>query len=161
MRGLLCLVCVLCAPVALSATTVYRTVDEQGNTSFSDRPPPGVAAEELQIRAADPEPSPEDEARRKAIRENAEKLREDRLKREAGAVPTQGPPAYPGAPYAPSQGQDEDRDWVPFYYPGYPRPRPPWYRPPPWPSQQPPPIPRPNPESKSPRGLTEKLRQTR
>lgn len=168
MRRTLAITIGLLAPLCAAAATVYRSVDANGTVSFSDRPPADVPAEQLQVDAKDPPPSPEVEARREAMRKLGAEMREDRLQRE-GLVP----PAAPASPVAGRNGDVDEGDretrgytGYPYYpgypgYPGYPSWRPPGTRPPPWPPQAAPPIPRPNPDSASPRGLKERLRQAR
>lgn len=138
--------------------TVYRVVDEDGHVSYSDRPPAQGPAEALSVAVEEPLPSPEVEARRKAMRDVTERLAEERLARDqarAEADRAVVPYAMPES----SGGSNTDERWLPVYsgyYPGY-GPRPPGYRPPPRPR----PVPQPNPDSHSPRGLQQRLENAR
>jgi len=152
---------VLLFPLAARAqpVEVFRSVDAQGNMSFSDRPPPETPSERITVDAAAPPPSPEVAERRAEMSRVADELRLARREREAIAA-AQVPPWAPAAPaYSDPQPETIRNDyWLPLGYPR-PRPRPPWAWP--VPPERPPPIPRPNPDSRSPRGLQEKLRQLR
>lgn len=81
----LCLACFLlpCLPGAQAEpTTVYRTVDAQGNVTFSDQPPADGSAEVLSIDvppAADPAAL---EQRLEALRATTDRMAADRRARE-------------------------------------------------------------------------------
>lgn len=137
---------------AAAEVTVYRVVDAEGHVSFSDRPPTGAVAEELKVDADPPAASPEVAERQAAMRELGEKLRQERLAREAGLAAA---PPSTSVQQHPAERFVEER-WLPLYYPAY-APRPPWHRPPPRPA----PLPQPNPDSLSPRGLQQRLQDAR
>lgn len=156
---LLALALLAAAPAA--AVTVYRSTDAEGRVRFSDQPPPDGAAEALEIEAATPAPSPEVEARRAAMRELTEQMREARLERERTVAPPAAALAAPAPlpPYYPARGYVEEPrgSWLPVYLPyrHHPRfhhhhPRPPHAATPP-----------PHFESLSPRGLRQRLRELR
>jgi hypothetical protein len=146
------------AGVAAADVTVYRVVDQQGRVSYSDRPPADGTAEAVTVQAADPTPSTEDAARQAQMRELTDRLREERLARETARAEA-GAASVPYAlPAEPRYESSVDENWLPIYYPGY-APRPPWYRPPP--VLRPPLAPQPNPQSLSPRGLQQRLRNAR
>ena len=123
---------VACLPGARAEpTTVYRTVDAQGNVSFSDQPPAEGPAEVLSI---DVPPAPDPavlEQRLEAMRETTDRMAADRRAREsqraelaAARRPAQEPEPAPDpvprtlvVPTAPLYG------W-PGYNPPW-RPRPP------------------------------------
>ncbi len=69
-------------PQAL-ATTVYKTVDENGVVTFSDAAPDdGAAAEKLDIDVAQPQPDSTGQERLEAMRETTDRMVEDRMARE-------------------------------------------------------------------------------
>jgi hypothetical protein len=137
----------LCALPGIAAT-VYKTVDEQGVVSFSDRKPAGDApVETLQVEVQEPQPSAEVEARLEAMRRTTDRLAADRRERErqraalrklqAQALPPSAAPdytdyrwdatGYPGDYVYPAR-----RPWRPHYRPRpvHPVARPPLRQPP-------------------------------
>ncbi len=74
----------LLAGAPLGATTVYKTVDERGQVSFSDQPPPaGAAVEVLDYSVPEVTPTALDTARLEAMRETTDRMAADRREREA------------------------------------------------------------------------------
>lgn len=104
------LACLLSLPCP--AATVYRWVDEQGVTSYSDAPPAAGSRElqQLQLDVPDASPDPKVAARQAAMSSLADRLAADRRQREeqvrtrAAAVPSPvvvverhySRPVYPG-----------------------------------------------------------------
>jgi len=82
----------LIAALLLAAATaapakLYKWVDEQGNVTYSERKPPGVEAEELELRV--PSVSTEEaRGRIEQVREQAEAARKDREFKETYATET-------------------------------------------------------------------------
>ncbi|WP_241505917.1 DUF4124 domain-containing protein [Parahaliea mediterranea] len=74
----------LCAATTLADTaTVYKTVDEQGNVSFSDSPPaPGASAQTLHYPTADPSDSDTYRQRLEDMRDTTDRMAADRRERE-------------------------------------------------------------------------------
>lgn len=154
----LLLIVALMAPLSSFAVTVYKSVDADGNVSYSDTPPAdGRSAESIQITEYATGLSAEDMIRLQSMRETTDRMRDDRLAREEQRAQEQAylPAALPD--YAPGdESQTSDtRYLLPVYYPRHPRWRPP-YVPPERTSGL-----IPNPDSLSPRGLQERLRQAR
>ncbi|MEQ8264511.1 DUF4124 domain-containing protein [Pseudohaliea sp.] len=82
----LCLACCLipCLPGAQAEpTTVYRTVDAQGNVTFSDQPPADGPAEVLSIDVPPPADPVVLEERLEAMRETTDRMAADRRARES------------------------------------------------------------------------------
>ncbi len=156
----------LAGAVPALGATVYRTVDAEGRVSFSDTPPPpGSAAEVIEMRDTRAGPDPETAERLEQMRATTDRLREDRLAREQErALPPAPPyPGYPEQAQEDSARQDETQRWLLPYYPPYrrwppcggghgPRPRPPCAEPEPLPSGS---------GALSPRGLKARLREAR
>jgi hypothetical protein len=146
------------------AGTVYKTVDADGKVSFSDQPPPAGTRFDVIDTPDDPAGADADAAaaRLQEMRETTERMRADRLEREEQRAQQQPytPYAEPSYYYERRDEDDDDYLLVPYYpdrrhrphpHPR-PHPRPPYYEPEP---------PRANPDSLSPRGLQERLRQAR
>ncbi|MEM1110814.1 MAG: DUF4124 domain-containing protein [Pseudomonadota bacterium] len=132
------LLLLLLAATAANTETVYKSVDEQGVTSFSDTPPAGESSVEvLQIdvpEAQDPEAHKE---RLASMRETTDRMAEDRREREKhraelrAAASAENPPTQYVYP--------EDYTYPSYYYGGYrrvirppfrPKPEHPIHRPP-------------------------------
>lgn len=117
------------------AATVYKSVDADGNVSYSDQPPKtGATVERIDIPESRPARSEEDAARLEAMREVTARMREDRLERERARAEEAARLYYPPPAPRPTESSRSDQ-WVPLYYPLYPRwphhppevhPRPPW-----------------------------------
>jgi hypothetical protein len=124
--ALACLLIACLSGARAEPTTVYRTVDAQGNVSFSDQPPADGAAEVLSIDVPPPADPAVLEERLEAMRETTERMAADRLAREsaresqraelaAARQPEPQPEPVPRTLIVPS---------APLYgWPGY---RPPW-----------------------------------
>jgi hypothetical protein len=122
------LLAAFCAGLALDsalATEVYRWVDEDGVVHFSQMAPPGQETDVSKMSLADTRPSDydpdadiygvaEQEKRMKAMRDDMEQRRQDRLERQRQA-----------ASQAPVQYRDYESYGYPVYWnPGL-RPKPP------------------------------------
>ena len=118
-----------------SAETVYKTVDEQGVTSFSDTPPEGQAkVEVLNIDVPPPQDPETYKEQLAAMRETTDRMAEDRREREKHRAELRAEKAKEQPQYSYQQNP------YPYYYgSGYRRVvRPPWrpkpelpiYRPP-------------------------------
>ena len=155
----------LAGAVPALGATVYRTVDAEGRVSFSDTPPPpGSAAEVIEMRDTRAGPDPETAERLEPMRATTDRLREDRLAREQERALPPAPtyPGYPEQAQEDSARQDETQRWLLPYYPPYrlwtadgahpPRPRPPYVEPKPPPSGG---------GALGPRGLKARLREAR
>ena len=71
----------LCLPAV--GATVYRSVNEQGVTEFSDSPPPGdTAVEAVEIQVATPQPDSLQQQRLEEMRKTTDKMAADRMARE-------------------------------------------------------------------------------
>jgi TolA-binding protein len=68
--------------VGLAATTVYKTVDENGVVSFSDSNSQGEAAEVVHIDTPPVQPAGDQTANLEAMRETTDRMAEDRRERE-------------------------------------------------------------------------------
>jgi hypothetical protein len=135
------LLLILAAPLLLqtaAAQGVYRWIDQEGRTVFSDRPPPGM---DYYRPTLPPGPTPEQAA---AARERAEQLQrqvaerdEERRRREelAAARAAEEARATPPPP-APAQDQPP---WIRDHRWYWPHPVPPHYPVRPWPPPPPPP----------------------
>ncbi len=118
-----------CASV--SATTVYRTVDENGVVSFSDAPPPGdVQSQQLQIDTPQPQDPQAHREQLEALRETTDRMVADRRAREKHRTEMREIEARTQAQQSPPQPvvyEPYDR-YVPIYgggrYPGHRHP--PW-----------------------------------
>ena len=65
------------------ATTVYKTVDENGVVSFSDTlPDSGTDVETMNIEVSDPQPSAAERERLEQMRETTDRMAADRMARE-------------------------------------------------------------------------------
>ena len=131
----------LCSTAGFAATTVYKTVDENGVVSFSDKSPEeGEAeAEVLQINTAKPQTEEGHLANLEAMRETTDRMAADRRERErqraelkkiaaSKQAPTQVYTEY--YPY-PIYSRSYPHHGRPPFYPGYrPRPEHPIARPP-------------------------------
>ncbi len=135
--------------VPAAASTVYKTVDADGNVSFSDTPPAdGREAQEMQIETAPPADDAVYQQRLEAMRESTDRMAADRREREKHRAelrqqqaeaqqPAYYPVPTPTYDYLPYGGG------YPVYIqrPGHARPghvRPGHVRPPVRPPQQPP-----------------------
>lgn len=67
------------------AGVIYKSVDEAGNVRYSDQEPPdaGLFVEQIELPAYVSEPNEVNEQRLKRITETADRLKNDRLNREA------------------------------------------------------------------------------
>jgi hypothetical protein len=121
---LMTLLLTLLLPVSIGyGATVYKSVDEQGRTTFSDQPPaPGEAAEILTYDPGEPVSPEEAQQRLDRMRANTDRMAAAREEREAARTaadnrrrPPEPPPAEP----------------LPTYYPVYlgGARRPPYHRP--------------------------------
>lgn len=117
--------------IAVEAATVFRSVDENGVVTFSDKPPEGgVQAETLQIDTPPPQDPEAHREQLETIRETTDRMVADRMARERHRAEmrelearTQAYRAPPEPAYYPYQG------YVPIYRRGYrDHPEPP-YRP--------------------------------
>ena len=164
----------LCFAGASFASTVYRTVDEDGVVNFSDTPPEGAAeVETLQISTPEPRQSEEDAQRLEDMRETTDRMAADRREREkhrAEMRQLQGSAANtPNTTYsdympASSSFYSGYSGYYgsPIYRPGRPgrphRPNRPGYRPrPEHPIVRPPLRPNPRPEAQINRGSNQQL----
>jgi hypothetical protein len=122
-------------PVLAAAQPVYQWVDENGRTVFSDQPPAGRAARQLQMPAA---PSAEEveaaEQRTQALDKQADELAAERRKREEQRAVT-----APSQPVAEPPADSEAQHDVLQPYSDYPYPQ----SRPPRPAQLPAQLPRP------------------
>lgn len=136
-----CLLMVLVPGLCLAdATTVYRTVGEDGVVQFSDQPPADAPAETLHINTPAPAADGQYQQNLEAMRETTDRMAAERRAREVHraelreiaqrAQPEPAPQVQVYERYLPAVG----------YYPPHYRPRPPHYRP-----GQPPLRPRPQP----------------
>jgi len=100
----------LCSTTAL-ATTVYKTVDENGVVSFSDTPQE-KDAEVLKISTPEPQSPEEHLANLEAMRETTDRMAEDRREREKHRAELKELAARNQAPQYPPQQNYSD-----YYYP--------------------------------------------
>jgi hypothetical protein len=123
----------LCSGAGFAATTVYKTVDENGVVSFSDKSPEEGEAEVLQINTATQQPDEESLANLEAMRETTDRMAADRREREkhraelrdiaAKQQTYQAPPVYPQYYPYPIYSRNNHRPGGPPFHPGY-RPKP-------------------------------------
>ncbi len=134
-RLTLALIGCLALPAAL-ADSVYKTRDADGTIRYSDRPPAGAVLLDV-IPLPAPRSEEEQAAQREAAEqrrqhrlETTERLREDRLAREAARTPP--PPAPPAAPPPVVIVERNVRatPWLVPWSPLHPHHRPPYNRPP-------------------------------
>ena len=142
LRACLLLNVSLCC-LSAAASTVYKTVDENGVVSFSDTPPATDApVETMKIDAPTPEVSADEQQRLQDMRETTDRMVADREAREqqrAELRKEQAQPATPAPDYSDymgySGGDSRYYDRYPLRRPGYrpglrPRPEQPIARPP-------------------------------
>ncbi|MEP1470366.1 MAG: DUF4124 domain-containing protein [Halieaceae bacterium] len=113
-----CLVAItlLCASIA-GAQTVYKTVDESGAVSFSDKPPEAdVETETLEIQAPPPSSDPTQQANLEAMRETTDRMAEDRREREKHRAEMRELQARTNTTSAES---NSTQDYYDDYYPAY------------------------------------------
>jgi len=115
-------------------STVYKSVDDQGNVSFSDTPPDDRSeAETLYIKTAPPVADADAQQRLEDMRQTTDRMVSARLQREQQRAAQQASPvaANNEAEY---DANDYYRDIYPVYTdyrnPHHHRPRPPHPRPP-------------------------------
>jgi hypothetical protein len=107
---------VLCAPFA-TAQTVYKTVDESGAVSFSDKPPSDdVEAETLVINTPPPSSDSQQQANLEAMRETTDRMAEDRREREKHRAEMREIQARTNTEAADS---GKTQDYYDDYYPTY------------------------------------------
>lgn len=152
-RVICLLLLILLLPHQGFATTVYKSVDAEGRVSFSDTPPADSTKSELLEYTDYPTGmSALDLARLQAMRETADRMRNDRLARERERATREAElaPPWPTDYTPPGAGTGDG-----YYYPIY-APRRPYWR-----QQQ---VPRPpmirNPRAASPEGLVERIRRS-
>lgn len=141
------LLALLCLAIpGMAETPVYKSVDEAGNVTYSDRPPSdAVQSESMTIeKTQGAGNTPDAKTRQEQMKKQADELAKSRQAREAERK-KQARETSPPPPPAPASPQDEravGHDG--YYWPGYPY-RPPAYRPPHQrpPGQRPPVKPRP------------------
>ena len=144
-RYLPALLALLCLAIpGMAETPVYKSVDEAGNVTYSDRPPSdAVQTETMTIeKPQDTGNTPDAKTRQERMKKQADELARSRKEREAERE-KRAREKTPPSPPAPANPQDErtvEHDG--FYWPGYPY-RPPAYRPPHRPPHQRPPGQRP------------------
>lgn len=110
------------------ATTVYRSVDENGVVSFSDTRPGGEAhVERLVIEVRNPELTETTQQRLEAMRETTDRMAADRMAREKHRAQLRQQRAQEQAVQAPPP-QIINTGRRPVYYP-FPVRRPGWNRP--------------------------------
>ncbi len=126
----------------------YKSVDEHGTVTYSDRPPAdAVQTETVEVeKAPQGKAVPDAEARRRQMEKQAESLAASRREREKAREKRAREKAPPKPATPPATPPASDRDTAPgwhdgYYWPGYPY-RPPGYRPPnrPRPPIQRPPV---------------------
>lgn len=123
-------VCTACLLLLLSGTVVaeqiYRSVDADGNVTFSSTPPANAAAiEEVSVRPG-PSPEAQREARARIERQQATasemgEARADRTRQQPAASPAASDAVvrevpvdqYPGYPYPNTSRRDQARDRLP------------------------------------------------
>ena len=105
-------VCLVFCSAAGLATTVYKTVDENGVVSFSDKPP-AENAEVLKISTPPPQAPEEYIANLEAMRETTDRMARDRREREKHRAELKEIAARDAARQAQQQPIYTD------YYPGY------------------------------------------
>jgi hypothetical protein len=137
---------ILATPAVVAADPIYRWVDANGNVSFSSTPPPGAAAQPVELPPS-PTPAQVEAARERerSIQELGTQLSQQRADREAQlAEERQAARAEAAqAPVQPIQDSSitpDDGWWIPAYPPVHRpiRPRPPPGRPvPPPPGRDP------------------------
>jgi hypothetical protein len=132
----------LCSGAGFAATTVYKTVDDKGVVSFSDKSPEEGEAEVLQINTATPQPDGETLANLEAMRETTDRMAADRREREKHRAELRDiaarkqayqatPPVYTQYYPYPVYSRNPVRPGRPPYHPGYgPKPVHPIVRPP-------------------------------
>ncbi len=99
--------------ISAQPTTVYKSVDENGEVTFSDQPPAGgEQAETLVYDTGEPVSEEEAAARLQRMRETTDRMAADRREREAARSPA--PASRPAD--VPATGQTEP---LPAYYSGY------------------------------------------
>jgi hypothetical protein len=136
----------LAVPAAVSADQIYRWVDASGNVTFSSTPPPGAAAQPVELPPS-PTPAQVEAARERerSIQDLGTQLSQQRADREAQlaeerqATRAQAAPS-PVEPIQDGGGATDSGWWVPAYPPIRPPlgPRPPPGRPvPPPPGRDP------------------------
>jgi len=139
-RRLPILLALLCLTFpGMAETPVYKSVDEAGNVTYSDRPPSdAVHTETLAVeKAQDTGNTADAKTRQERMKRQADELAKSRKAREAEREKRAREKSPPPAPVSPKDERTvEHHD---FYWPGYPY-RPPGYRPP---HQRPPIKPRP------------------
>ncbi|MBE9539385.1 MAG: DUF4124 domain-containing protein, partial [Proteobacteria bacterium] len=104
--------CLLFCSVAGFATTVYKTVDENGAVSFSDKSS-AEDAEVLKISTPPPQAPEEYIANLEAMRETTDRMARDRREREKHRAELKEIAARDAAQHAQQQSIYTD------YYPGY------------------------------------------
>ena len=139
--GNIALTALLLCSAAVFATTVYKTVDENGVVSFSDKPQE-KDVEVLKISTPEPQSPEEHMANLEAMRETTDRMAEDRREREKHRAELKELTARNQSPQYPVQQNYNDyyypinsgryrRHGRPPYHPGYrPKPEHPIARPP-------------------------------
>ncbi|MAT50979.1 MAG: hypothetical protein CMK32_07335 [Porticoccaceae bacterium] len=98
------------------AATVYKSVDADGNIAYSDRPPANYQqVEVIDIPEAPPATVPSSEELIKSLSNTTERLRADRLAREAERTPPTREYDYQGPPEERAEYRDDDwRYYAPY-----------------------------------------------
>ena len=130
MMKLLPIFLMLCSGTGFAATTVYKTVDDKGVVSFSDKSPEEGEAEVLQINTTAPQPDGEHLANIEAMRETTHRMAADRREREKHRAELRDiatkkqsyqatPPVYTQYYPYPIYSRNPARPGGPPYHPGY------------------------------------------
>lgn len=113
MHRLLLSMLLLSLEISAQPTTVYKSVDENGQVTFSDQPPASAErAETLVYDTGEPVSAEEAEARLQRMRETTDRMAEDRRQREAARSAARA--SRPAD--TPATAQSEP---LPVYYPVY------------------------------------------
>ncbi len=143
------LLVLLCLAIpGMAETPVYKSVDEAGNVTYSDRPPSdAVQTETMTIeKPQDTGNIPDAKTRQEQMKKQADELANSRRAREAEREKRAREKSPPPTPASPQDERAVEHDG--FYWPGYPY-RPPAYRPPHRPPGQRPPV-KPRPPAQRP-----------
>jgi uncharacterized protein DUF4124 len=92
-----------------AADTIYKTVDAQGNVTFSNTPPPpGTNAQQIEIQPGGPTPAQRQESEQEE--QNLENMAHEmgNGNNTGGQQPQAAPPAQPATEYQQDSGNDGD-----------------------------------------------------
>ena len=107
--------------VMAQGQTVYKSVDEDGNVTFSDSPPADAkSTQELQVNVPDPQPAGEQQQALQDMRETTDRMAADRREREKHRAEMKELNSRTAAA-APTANEQPDYNYQDYYstVPGY------------------------------------------